>query len=178
MGKNFKRNPVIRIDPNVIAGFESRLHQLGGALEDQRLQPMFRANTEPIGAEHLRDFRDRAGGFETEVAHNHIGFVDKNTRAFFELREMDARIDVAIIIRSANDNVRRLPRWVAEVSTDAVRGRGHLFDDFLELLDHLLRFADRLFLGGNFRPQDEQLATIPIFPRDGSENKIECVEQT
>ncbi len=99
--KNFQRHPVIRIHPNFIAGFESRLHQLGGTLEDQRLQSMFGADPEPIGAEHLRDFRHRARCFETEIAHDHIGFVDQNARAFLELREADARIDVAIIIRAA-----------------------------------------------------------------------------
>ena len=65
-----------------------------------------------------------------------------------------------------------------EVSADAIRGRGHLLDDLLELLDHLLRFADRLFLRGNFRADEKQVAAIPIVRRDGSENKIECFEQT
>ena len=32
MGENFKRHPVIRIDPDFIAGFERRFHQLGGTL--------------------------------------------------------------------------------------------------------------------------------------------------
>ena len=178
VGKNFQRHPVIRIDPNFIASFEGRVHQLGGALEDQRLQAMFRADPKPIGTKDLRDFRNRAPGFETEVAHNHIGFVDENTCPFLELREIDTRIGVAIIIRAAHDNVRRLPRWIAQVSADAVRGRGHLLDDFLELLDHLLRFADRLFLRGNFRADEKQLATISIVRRDGSENKIEGFEQT
>src|SRR5476649_572377 len=66
------------------------------------------------------DFRDRAGGFETKVAHNHIRFIDENTRAFLELGEIDARIGVAIIVRAAHDYVRRLPCWIAEVSADAV----------------------------------------------------------
>src|ERR1700674_4919769 len=139
---------------------------------------MFRADTEPVGAEHLRDFRDGTGGFETEISHNHIGFVDENARAFLELREIDARIDIAIIIRAADDNVRRLPRWIAEVSTDAVCRRGHLLDDLLELLDHLLRLADRLFLSGDVRADEKQLATISIVRGDGSENKVECFEQT
>ena len=44
----------------------------------------------------------------------------------------------------------------AEKSADAVGGRSDFFDDFLEFLDHLARFAHRLLLVGNFRPQIEQ----------------------
>ena len=108
--EHFQRHPVIRIDPNFIAGFRGCFHQLGGALQDQRLQSMFRADPEPIGAEHLGDFCHRASRFETEIAHDHIGFVDQNARPLFQLREIDARIDVAIIIRAAHDDVRRLAR--------------------------------------------------------------------
>src|SRR5450432_1542776 len=120
MRKNLQRHPVIWIDPNFVPRFQSRFHELGGAVEDQGLQPMFRADPEPVGTEHLRDFRDRAGGFETKVSYYHIRFIDENTRAFLELGEIDARIGVAIIVRAAHDYVRRLPCWIAEVSADAV----------------------------------------------------------
>ena len=178
MGQNFQRHAIIRIDPNFIAGLEGRLHQLGGALEDERLQSMFGADPQPVRPEHLRDFRHGPGGLETKIAHDDVSFVDQNARAFLELRETDARIDVAIIIRAADDNVRRVARRIAEISADAIRGRGHLLDDFLELLDHLLRFTDRLFLRGNLRADQKQLATISIVGRKGSENQIEGFEQT
>ncbi len=110
MGKHLQGDPVIRIDPNFVAGFELALHQLGGALENQRLQSMFRADPEAVGPEDLCDFRDRSGGFETEVAHDDIGFVDQNARPFLELREVDARIDIAIVIRAADDDMRGLAR--------------------------------------------------------------------
>ena len=38
--------------------------------------------------------------------------------------------------------------------------------------------ADRLFLSGDVRADEKQLATISIVRGDGSENKVECFEQT
>ena len=177
MRKNFQRNPVIRIDPNFVAGFELALHQLGGALENQGLQSMFRADAEPVRAEDLGDLRDRTGGLESEVAHHHIGFVDQNARALLEVRQIDARIDVAIIIRAADDNVRRFPRGIVQVSADAIRGRSHFLDDFLELLNHLLRFTDDFLLRLDLRTDDVEFAAMAIFRRNRGDNQIERLQQ-
>ena len=61
---------------------------------------------------------------------------------------------------------------VAEISADAVRGRSHFLDDFLELLDHLLRFADRLFLIENLRAQFQQFASNRIARRHRRDHAI------
>ena len=139
---------------------------------------MFRADPQAIGPEDLSDFRDRSGGFESEIAHDDISFVDQDARPFLELRQVDARIDIAIIIGAADDDVRGVPRGIAEESADAVRGRSDFLDHFLELLDHLPRFADRLFLRGNLRANEKQFPAIPIVRGDGSEDEIEGFEQT
>ena len=65
MIEKLERDTIIRIDPHFVAGFEGSLHQLGGTLEDQRLQSMFGANPEPIGPDDLGDFRDGSCGLET-----------------------------------------------------------------------------------------------------------------
>ena len=138
---------------------------------------MFRADPEPVGAEDLGDFRDRARRFEAEVAHHDIGFVDQNAGPFLELRQIDARIDIAIIIRAADDNVRSLPRGIAQVSADAIRGRSHLLDDLLELLNHLLRFADGFLLRFDLRPHDVELAAPAILRRDRGDQQVERLQQ-
>ena len=46
------------------------------------------------------------GRFESEIADDDVGFVDQNARSFFQLRKRNARIDVAIIIGAAHDDVR------------------------------------------------------------------------
>ena len=139
---------------------------------------MLRADPEPIGADDLGDFRDRPGGFETEIAYDHVSFVDQNARAFLQLREADARIDIAIIIRAADDDVGRIPGRIVEISADAIGGRSHLLDHFLELLDHLARFADCFLLRLDLRAQDVELAPMPVLRRNRGDQKIERFEQT
>ena len=75
MGEQLEGDAIIRIDPHLIAGFEARLHQLGGTLEDQRLQPMFGTHAEAIRPDHLGNFRDGPRGLEAKIAHDHVGFV-------------------------------------------------------------------------------------------------------
>ena len=86
------------------------------------------------------------GGFKTEIADDDIGFVHENARALLQFREADARIDVAVIVGAADHDLRGFARRAAEERADAIGRRGHLFDDLLELLDHLARVADHLLL--------------------------------
>ena len=105
----------------------------------------------PIGAEHFGDSRHWPGGFKTEIAHNHVGFIDQHARAFLQLAQFDPRIDVAVIIRTTDDDVRSVARRTAEIGPDAIRGRGHFLDHLFQFLDHLTGITDHLLLIGNSR---------------------------
>ena len=107
-------------------------------------------------AEDFGDLGHRAGCFETEIADDDVGFVDQHARPFLQFREADPRIDVAIIIRAADHDLRGVARRAAEKSADAVRGRGDFLDHLLELLDHLARVADHFLLGGDLSAQGEE----------------------
>src|SRR6476620_4705932 len=120
------------------------------------MQAMFRAHAQSVFANYLGDFCYRAGGLESQIADNDERFVDQNARAFFQPRERYARIDVAIIIRPAYDNVRGLLRSGAEKRADPIRGRSHFFDDFLKLLNHPARLNHRFLLIENLRAQLQQ----------------------
>jgi hypothetical protein len=54
-------------------------------------------------------------------------------------------IDVAVVIRAADHDLRCLSRGAAEKSADAVRRRSDFFDHLLELFDHLARLHESLF---------------------------------
>ena len=117
---------------------------------------MLGADAQAIRAEHFGDLHHRPGLFEAEIADDDVGFIDEHARAPAQLREADPRIDVAVVIRSADDDLRGLARRAAEKSADAIRGRGHLLDDLLQLLDRLARVADHLLLRFDFRAQQSE----------------------
>src|SRR5437764_15487389 len=98
------------------------------------MQAVFRAHAQSVFANYLGDFCYRASGLESQIADNDESFVDQNPRTFFQPRERYARIDIAIIISSANDDVRCLLRSGAEKRADPICGRSHFLHDFLELL--------------------------------------------
>ena len=156
--QHFDRDAVVRIDAHFVAGFQRRFGEPSGALKDGRLHPVLAADAEAICAQHFGDFRDRAGRFETEIAHDDVGLVHEHPRAVFQLIEIDPRIDVAVVIRAADHDLRRLRRGTAEIGADAIGRRGDLLDDLLQLLDHLPRVADRLLLISNALAQGKQVA--------------------
>ena len=153
--KNFQRHAVTGIDANFVASLQRRFRQFRRTLQNHRLQSVLAPDAQTIGPHDLGDFCDGPRRFVAEIADDHVSFIDQNARAFFQLRDRDARIDVAIIIRTAHDDMRGVARWTSEKCPDAVRGRSHLLDDFLQLLDHLARFGDRFFVTNNFRAQRE-----------------------
>src|SRR5205085_11242584 len=108
---------------------------------------------------------------------NNERVVDQNARSLFQLRQRSARIDVAIIIRSAHDDVCGVFGNCTEKCADPIRRRSHFLDHFLELLDHLPRFADHLRLIGNVWPQIEKIATDGIAWWKRSDDAVESVEQ-
>ena len=105
---------------------------------------MLGTDTQSVFADHFGDFRDRSGCFKTEIADDDERFVHQNARSFFQFRQRDARIDVAIIISAAHDDVRRVLGGRAEKRPDAVCRRSDFLNHFFELLDHLPRLADHL----------------------------------
>ena len=138
---------------------------------------MLGANPEPIGAENFGDFSDRPGGFKTKIADDDVGFVNEDAGAALQLREADPRIDVAIIIRAADDDLRRIARRAAEKGPDPVGRRGHFFDDLLELLDHVAGVADHLSLGLDFGAQHKEALAREIVGRQECDGAIESLEQ-
>ena len=86
--EHFERHPVIRIHPDFVACFQGRLRELRGALQDQRLRPVLRADAQSILAEDFGDLGHRPGGFKTEIADDHVGFVDQDARSLLQLREL------------------------------------------------------------------------------------------
>ena len=107
---------------------------------------MLGTDAQPILANHLRDLGHRAGRFKSKIANDDERFIDQHPRPFFQFRQRNTRIDIAIIVCAPDDNVRSVFGSRAEKSADAVGRRRHFFDDFLELLDHASRLDDRLFV--------------------------------
>ena len=122
-------------------------------------------------------FGHRPGGFETEIADDDVGFVDEDARPFLQFREADPWIDVAIIIRPADHDLRGVARRAAQKSPDPIRGRGDLFDHLLELLDHLAGVADHFLLGGDLAPEREEPFAGKIVHREGGNRAIKGLEQ-
>ncbi len=176
--EQLERDPIIRIHPDVVARFQRRLGELRGALQDQRLRPVFRADAQSIRAEDFGDLGHRPGGFETEIADNHVGFVDQNARSLLQLPEADPRVDVAIIISAADDDLRGVARRAAEESADPICGRSHFLDHLLELFDHLARVAHHLFLRGNLGAEGEETFPGEVVQRQRGDRAIKCFEQT
>ena len=138
---------------------------------------MFRADAQSIRAEDFCDLGHRPGGFKTKIADNHVGFVDQNARSLLQLPEADPRVDVAIVISAADDDLCRVARRAAEESADPVCGRSHFLNHLLELFDHLARVAHHLFLRGNFGPEGEQPLPGEIVRREGGDRAIKCLEE-
>ena len=176
--EQFDRDPVIRIHPHVVARFQRRLGELRGALQDERLRPVFRADAQSIRAEDFCHLGHRPGGFKTKIADNHVGFVDQDARSLLQFPEADPRVDVAIIISAADDDLRGVARRTAEESADPVRRRSHFLDHLLELFDHLARVAHHLFLRGNLGAEGEETLPGDVVQRQGGDRAIKCLEET
>ena len=176
--EHFDRDPVVRVDAHVVARFQLLLGELRRALQDERLRPVLRADAQSIWTEDFGDLGHRPGGFETEIADDHVGFVDQNARSLLQPREADPRVDVAIVIRAADHDLRGVARRAAEERADAVRGRGHFLDDLLELFDHLARVAHHLFLRRDLGAEGEEPLVGKIIHRRGGDGAIEGFEQT
>ena len=92
------------------------------------------------------------------------------------LADGDARIDVAIVIGAADDDLRGLLVGGVEEGADAVGRRGDLFDDLLQLLDGLAGLAHGLLLGGEEGAEIEQLLADGIAGSEGGDGAIQRLE--
>ena len=66
-----------------------------------------------------------------------------------EVRELSRQYDVLFTsggVGPTHDDVGRVLRGIVEVGANTVGGRGDFLYHFLQLLDHLARFADRFLL--------------------------------
>ena len=70
------------------------------------MQPVLGSNAQPVFAKDLCNFCHRAGRFKSEIANNHERVVDEHARPLFQFRERNARINVAVVIRASDDDVR------------------------------------------------------------------------
>ena len=86
------------------------------------MQSVLRTDTQSIAAQNFGDFCHRARRFKSEIAHNHVCFIDEHPRSFLEFCQRDTRINIAVIIGASHHDVRRVFRSRAEKCADAVRG--------------------------------------------------------
>src|SRR5260370_30017457 len=123
------------------------------ALENDGLRSVLGQDVTWVVADLFGDFRYRSGRFKTEIANDDERFVDQHARSLFQFRQRNPRIDIAIVIGAANDDVRSVLGYRAKKSTDPIRGRSYFFDYFLQLLYHLPLLANPLRLILHLRPQ-------------------------
>ena len=176
-GEHLERHAVVWIDTHFVPRFQCRCCEIGRALEHHRLQSVLGTDPQSIVTQDFGDFRYRTRRFESEIADNDVGFVDEHARPVFQFRERDARIDIAIIIGPAHDDVGGVARRRAEKCADAIRGRSHFLDDFLQLLDHPARLDDCFFVLRDLGPQIEQLAPNRIAWRQRGNDAIKRIEK-
>ena len=118
---------------------------------------MLRAHAQPLFAEQFGHFGHRARRVVAEIAHDGERLVDQHARAPFQAVERETRIGVAIVIRPADDDLRRLGIGRVEESPDPVCRRAELLHDLLELLDGLAGLRHRPFGFGKGNAQVDQL---------------------
>ena len=82
---------------------------------------MLGTDAQSVLADHFGDFRDRPGCFEAEIADDDERFVNQNARSFFQFRQRDPRIDIAIVIGAADHDVASVFRGCAKKGADPVR---------------------------------------------------------
>ncbi len=67
---------------------------------------MLGTDAQPVFANHFRDLGHRAGRFKSKIADDDERFVDQHARSLFQFRQRNTRIDIAIVIGAAHDDVR------------------------------------------------------------------------
>src|SRR5207237_3033706 len=65
-GEQLEGDAVIAINSHFVAGFERRFRELRGTLQNNRVQPVLRADAQAIISQNFRDLAHRARRLETE----------------------------------------------------------------------------------------------------------------
>ena len=172
----FQRDAVVRVDAHLVAGFQVVLEQAAPTLQHQRLRAVVLADAQAVVADDLRDLGDGAGVVVPQVAHHHVGFVHEHAGSLLEFGDGDARIDVAIIIGPAYDDLHGFLARRAEERADAVRRAGHLLDDLLHLFDGLAGFVDGVFLVGDLDAQVQESLAHGVAHGERGDGAVEKVQ--
>src|SRR6266496_1493666 len=138
---------------------------------------MLRADAQSVLAEDLGDFCHRTSCLKSKITDNDEGFIDEHPGSFFQFRKRNARIDIAVVIRAAHYDMRRILRSGAEKCADPVCRRSHFLNDFLELLDHPARLDHGFLLIENLRPQIQQVTPNWIARRQRGKHSIKRVNE-
>src|SRR4029077_17712925 len=141
------------------------MSEIGGTLQDHRLQAVLRADAQSVLANYFGNFCHWTSRLKSKIADNHESFINEHARSFFQYRKRNAWIDIAEVIRASHHDVRGFLRSGAEQRADPVCRRSHFLYDFLELLDHPARLDHRLLLIEDLRSQFQQIAPNGIARR-------------
>src|SRR5258708_14659456 len=123
---------------------------------------MILADSQPIVTEDFGDLSHRTGGIIAEVTNDDIGLVHQNARSFFQFRDTDSKINVTVVIRTADDNLGGLFVWTAQVGSNTVRRRGDLLDYFVQLFDRLPCLRYHFLLFGHISAKRYQLTASSV----------------
>jgi hypothetical protein len=122
-----------------------------------------------LPTENLGDLHHRAGAIVAQIADHHVRFVHQHTSAATECAHIEAGINVAVKLRTADDDLRQhgwppffKTRIGREESANAVGGRGDFLHHGFELLDRIASFRHDLLAFAEFRPEIEELSSDGI----------------
>jgi hypothetical protein len=117
-----------------------------------------------IRTEEFADLYHRAGTIVSEVADHDVSLVDEDPRSTAHRANVDARVHVAVKLRTTDDDLREHRRTTlvesricGEKGSDAIGRRGDLLDHRFELLDGLTRLSHDVLALSQLGLQVEQL---------------------
>ena len=124
--QNFQRNLVGRIHPHLIADLQIHVGQFRSALHDHFLSAVRLSNPQPALWEQIADLGHRSRGAVPQIADDRIGFVYQHPTADLELGHIDARVDVGIVLGTADEDRGNPLARHAEEDADAIGRCRHL----------------------------------------------------
>ena len=173
----FDGDAVVRIDPHLVAGLELLFQKPVAALDDGGLHAVLGAHAQAVGAEHFGDLHHRPRLVVAEIADDHERLVHQHPRAAAQARHVETRVDVAVVVRAADHDLRGLLRGAGEECPDAVRGRGDLLHDRLQLLDRGARLAHRVLVLGEVHAELEQFSALRVARRERCDETVDAFER-
>ena len=125
--QHFECHLVGRVQPHLVADLQIRVRQFCGPLHDHLLGPVRLGNPQPALRQQVADLGHRPRGTRPQVANDRVGFVDQHPTADLELRPIDARVDVGIVLGAADEDRGDPLARHAEEDADAIGRRRYLF---------------------------------------------------